>query len=125
MPAALSRGDVILTRFPFTDLTGASLRPALVVSPGAIGRDVILIAISSVVRGDEVASDFTLPVAHSEFAATGLRVQSVFRVHKLVCVERSIVLRRLGRAGPVVQAEVDQRLRAVVGLQAPGPRVVK
>ena len=31
MPApALSRGDVVLTQFPFTDLTGTSLRPALV-----------------------------------------------------------------------------------------------
>ena len=51
MPApTLSRGDVVLTRFPFTDLTGASLRPALVVSPGQIGEDVVLVAVSSVVR---------------------------------------------------------------------------
>ena len=28
----LSRGSVVLTRFPFTDLTGASLRPAVLVS---------------------------------------------------------------------------------------------
>ena len=45
----LSRGDVVLTRFPFTDLTGASPRPAVVVSAGEIGQDVVLAGISSVV----------------------------------------------------------------------------
>ena len=54
----LSRGDIVLTRFPFTDLTGASLRPALVVSPGQIGEDVVLVAISSVVRGSHVPTDY-------------------------------------------------------------------
>jgi mRNA interferase MazF len=59
MPApTLSRGDVVLTRFPFTDLTGASLRPALVVSPGQIGEDVVLVAISSVVRGLHASTDY-------------------------------------------------------------------
>ena len=38
----LSRGDVVLTRFPFTDLTGASHRPAVVVSRGQIGQDIVL-----------------------------------------------------------------------------------
>jgi hypothetical protein len=29
--STLARGEVVLTRFPFTDLTGAALRPAVVV----------------------------------------------------------------------------------------------
>src|ERR671937_169569 len=51
MAAALRRVDVVLTPFPFTDLAGSSLRPALVVSQGAVGRDVVRAGISSVVRG--------------------------------------------------------------------------
>jgi len=31
-------------------LTGALVRPALVVSPGQIGQDIVLVAISSVLR---------------------------------------------------------------------------
>ena len=99
-PPSLSRGDVVLTRFPFTDLTGASLRPALVVSMGQIGQDIILAAISSVLRGTLVPTDYTVDTTHSEFAMTGLRVTSVFRIHKLATVERSVISRRLGRIGP-------------------------
>ena len=99
-PPSLSRGDVVLTRFPFTDLTGASLRPALVISMGQIGQDIILAAISSVLRGTLVPTDYTVDTTHSEFAMTGLRVTSVFRIHKLATVERSVISRRLGRIGP-------------------------
>lgn len=73
-PATHARGDVVLTRFPFTDLTGASLRPAVVVSQGQIGQDLVLVAISSVVRGSVAPTDLPVETAHPEFAATGLRV---------------------------------------------------
>jgi mRNA interferase MazF len=112
----LARGDVVLTRFPFTDLTGAALRPAVVVPQGQIGQDIVLMAISSVVRGARVPTDYTVEPTHPEFALTGLRVTSVFRMHKLAAVERSVIVRRLGRLGPQLQAEVDRLLRVVVGL---------
>jgi mRNA interferase MazF len=116
MSPTLSRGDIVLTRFPFTDLTGASLRPALVVSPGQIGQDIVLVAISSVVRGALAPTDCIVDRTHPEFARTGLRVTSVLRLHKLATVERSVIVRRLGRIGPQLQGEVDRLLRTVVGL---------
>jgi mRNA interferase MazF len=116
MRTMLVRGDVVLTRFPFTDLTGASLRPALVVSRGEIGQDVVLAAISSVVRDAIVPTDCIVEPTHPEFAWTGLRVRSVFRLHKLATVERATIVRRLGRIGPQLQAEVDRILREVLAL---------
>ena len=117
MPAlTLSRGDVVLTRFPFTDLTGASLRPALVVSPGQIGEDVVLVAISSVVRGSRIPTDYIVDTGHPEFPLTGLRVTSVCRLHKLATVERAVIVRRLGHIGPQLQSEIDRLLPAVLGL---------
>lgn len=115
-PPAFSRGDIVLTRFPFTDLTGASLRPAVVVSQGQIGQDIVLAAISSVVRGALAPTDYTIDTTHSEFALTGLRVTSVLRMHKLAAVECSVVVRRLGRLGPRLQAEADRLLHVVLGL---------
>jgi len=112
----LARGDVVLTRFPFTDLTGASLRPAVVVSQGHIGQDLVLIAISSVVRSALAPTDYTVEMTHPACALTGLRVTSVLRIHKLAAVERLVIGRRLGRLGPQLQAEVDRLLRLVLGL---------
>jgi mRNA-degrading endonuclease toxin of MazEF toxin-antitoxin module len=116
MASTLARGDVVLTRFPFTDLTGASLRPALVVSQGQIGQDIVLVAISSVVRGAVAPTDHTVETSHPEFALTGLRVTSVIRTHKLAAVERLVIVRRLGHIGPQLQAEIDRLLHVVLGL---------
>src|SRR5205823_2199996 len=116
MPYSPARGDVVLTKFPFTDLTGSAVRPALVVSQGLIGQDLVLAAISSVLRGSLSPTDFTVDTSHPEFPQTGLRVTSVFRMHKLAAVERSIINRRLGHIGPLLGAEMDRLLRLVLGL---------
>ncbi len=114
--SALSRGEIVLTRFPFTDLTGFSLRPALVVSAGMIGRDIILAAISSIVRKSLSPTDCVVETTHGEFKQTGLRTSSVIRLHKLVTVEQKVIVRRLGRVGPQLSAEVDKLLRVALGL---------
>jgi len=85
-------------------------------SQGQIGQDLVLAAISSVVRGTLAPTDYTVETTHPEFALTGLRVTSVIRMHKLAAVERSVIVRRLGHLGPQLQAEVDRLLRIVLGL---------
>jgi mRNA interferase MazF len=61
-------------------------------------------------------TDYTVESTHPEFTLTGLRVTSVLRTHKLAAVERSVIVRRLGRLGPQLQVEVDRLLRVVLGL---------
>jgi len=109
------RGDIVLTQFPFTDLKGSAVRPAVVVSATGFGRDIILAAISSVVRGGLVASDVFIDCNHPEFSATGLRVTLVARMHKLATVEHSVIVRRLGRLGPQLQSSADGTLRRLLG----------
>ena len=47
----MKRGTVILTPFPFTDLTGNKVRPAIIISvDDRQGNDVIIIFVSSVFR---------------------------------------------------------------------------
>jgi mRNA interferase MazF len=112
----LARGDVVLTQFPFTDLSGSRVRPAVVLSQGQIVDDVVLAAISSVIRGTAFTTDYRVDTLHPEFALTGLRAESVLRMHKLAAVERRVIIRRLGRLGPTLQAEADRLLRQVLGL---------
>lgn len=73
-------------------------------------------AISSVVRGVLAPTDYSIDTTHPEFALIDLRATSALRMHKFAAMERSVVVRRLGRLGPQLQAEVDRRLRVVLGL---------
>ena len=112
----LSRGDVVLVRFPFTDLAGTKLRPAVVVSPGGIGQDVILAAVSSAIPKAVLPTDPLVEDTAPEFPRSGLRRTSIIRLHKLVTLEQRLVVRRLGRIGDNLQGEVDKRLRLSLGV---------
>jgi mRNA interferase MazF len=112
----LTRGDVVLATIPFTDLQSAKLRPALIVSDGLIGKDVILVAISSVVRPTGHEFDVVLSSQHPDFSLSGLLRTSVVRAHHLITVEDRVIVRYLGRLGDRWLNEVTEKLRTVIGV---------
>jgi mRNA interferase MazF len=113
----LKRGDVVLVPFPFTDLTAEKLRPAVIVSPDPQELDVVIAFISSIMPSGEIAeTDFLLTPDHPDFAKTGLKKSSVFKMKKLLTIDRTKLVRRLGRISPPIQDELDRRLRNALGL---------
>jgi len=86
-------GSIVLTRFPFTDLSGDKRRPALVVSRDNQCRaDLVVCFITSVPRtGPDIA-----PIAPSP--GTGLKVPSVVRFDKLATLDPAVITGRLGDA---------------------------
>lgn len=116
--SVLKRGDVVLVPFPFTDLTSEKLRPAVIISVDPQGIDVIIAFISSVVSPKELSeTDYVLRHDDAHFVRTGLKKTSTFRMRKLLTIERSRIIRRLGAVSPAVQKELDIRLGQAVGLQ--------
>ena len=117
--AVVHRGSVVLIRYPFTDLTGAKVRPALVLTPDdLLSRldDVLCLFISAVMPEDLLPTDFVLAPEHPSFPATGLQRRSVFRMHKLALLHKALVLRVLGEGEPSFMHEVNQRLRLALGV---------
>ncbi len=118
----LDRGDVVLVHFPFTDLSGTKLRPALIV--GRVqGDDVILAFMTSRTaagaRGAGSGSTADGSAAHpltardSEFGQTGLKGPALIRLDKIATIHRHLVQRRLGQIGPRTEHAVAQSLRHV------------
>jgi mRNA interferase MazF len=115
--ATLQRGDIVLVPFPFTDLSTEKLWPAVIVYVDAQKNDFIIAFISSVVSPRELSeTDYLLRQDNTDFAQTGLKKTSIFRMSKLLTIERSKIIRRLGRVSPVIQKKLDVRLRRVIGL---------
>jgi len=115
----LARRDVILISFPFTDLSGQKVRPALIVGRPS-GDDVIVAFIGSRVGSAALQpihqAEHLLEPADPEFASTGLKAPSVIRANKLATLHRRIVRRRLGHIGPRTESGVASCLRHVFGL---------
>lgn len=111
------RYRVILVPFPFDDLTGSKVRPAVCLT-NALGahRHVVLAFITSVVPPKLEPTDLLLDSSSADFALTGLRVRSALRLHRMVTVSATIIQRQLGILPPNLQAQVQQRLRTLFAI---------
>lgn len=89
-------GSIVLVRFPFTDLSGAKLRPALVISRGNHQRtDLVLAFITSNVAAPSKDALLIQP-SH----ANGLKASSMVRFDKVVTLETRIIAGKIGDAEP-------------------------
>ncbi len=94
-------GQVILFRFPQTDLAPSKLRPALLLGelPGPY-RDWLLCMISSQISQYVEGFDEMIRVGDADFSRSGLKATSVIRTGRLAVVESKMVIGSIGEIEP-------------------------
>ena len=111
----LSRGDVVLLAVPFTNLSQAKPRPALIVGRPS-GDDIVVAFVTTRLESIDPEAEHLLEPSDSEFAGTGLRSASRIRANEIATLHRDLARRRLGRIGPRTAAVVARSLRHVLEL---------
>ena len=105
----MKKGDIVLIPFPFTDLTGNKLRPALVLLSGSV--DVTVAFITTQLRWKE-SSDVIL----SPTEQNGLKQESLIRLAKLATLDSNLVDGLLGETDSVKIIEVNRNLKDLLKL---------
>jgi mRNA interferase MazF len=111
---AFQRGDVVLVPFPFTDLSAAKTRPAVIVSGAGYHRstrDLILLEITSHLPSSPLPATYPL----RGWQQAGLKKRSVAKV-VLFTLEESQIVHAVGRLTPDDMAGVDNLLRNALDL---------
>ena len=85
------KGDIVVVPYPFSDLTQAKRRPALVVAPAG-GDDLILCQMTSLPRNDPYA----ILIDPSDLAAGSLNHPGYVRPTRLFTADRQVILYRIG-----------------------------
>jgi mRNA interferase MazF len=113
----MNRGKIVLTPFPFTDLSGYKLRPALVVSRSdRAGSDVIIAFIGRHGGLGVGRHELLIEDSHTDFRTTGLKVSSVVKLDKLTTVQATVLIGEIGELSPRLLAEAEKKLRNALGL---------
>jgi len=105
------RGTIILVPFPFTDLTGNKVRPALIISKGKVGEDVVVVFVTSQTKLRENHLVNLTPDQEN-----GLKTTSKIVCSKIATLDAKIVLGEIGLISSVVQQKVDTELKKVLGI---------
>jgi len=108
---------VVLVSFPFDDLSDNKVRPAVCLT-GAVGqhRHVVLAFITSRVPKELLETDVLIKMDDDDFENTGLRVTSTLRLHRMMTVTTDIIRRELGQLSDKQQEIVQEKIKALFGL---------
>ena len=106
--AKFIKGDVVVIPFPFSDLTAAKRRPALVLA-SLKGNDIILCQITSKIIKDS----YSLQVEDVHFIEGSLKQISNIRPNRLFTADSSIILYKIG----TLKAEkTNETIQKVIGI---------
>jgi mRNA interferase MazF len=103
------KGKFVLVPFPFTDLTSAKLRPALVIYVGR--ADVIVAFVSSKMPEKPARHEIVIEQSHPEYRLTGLKAPSVIKLDKVTTILKTLIVGEIGELGPTLKREVNRRIR--------------
>lgn len=111
------KNKIVLVPFPFDDLTGTKLRPALCLtnSISAYSHVVVSFITSQVAKASE-PSDLLILTTDSAFELTGLKVNSSIRLHRLVTIPTYLIQRQLGILPTTYQDDLKEKLNVLFGL---------
>ncbi|WP_263818377.1 type II toxin-antitoxin system PemK/MazF family toxin [Salinibacter sp.] len=109
-------GQIVLFRFPRTDLAEGKLRPALLISevPGPYD-DWLICMISSQLHQQIEGFDELIEEGDSDFQQSGLKKASVVRISRLAVVEGNIFEGRIGKISSDRIQRVRRRIAEWIG----------
>ncbi len=105
------KGTIVLVPFPFTNLTGNKVRPAIIISEKKIGNDIVVVFITSQTKLKEKHQ-----VTITPDSGNGLKVSSRALCAKIATLETKIVLGELGVVSDSITQKIDSELRVVFGI---------
>jgi mRNA interferase MazF len=105
-----SKNEVILVRYPFSNLSGSKVRPAVVVNDVHISQDVIIVPLTSKVTS-LLAGEFVL----TDWKAAGLNVPSAAK-RGIYTIHQSLVMKSIGKLSDTDASSLEHSLREWLGL---------
>jgi mRNA interferase MazF len=117
----VSRGDVVLVDFPYSDRTGSKVRPALVVQSDiwnqALDDTILALITSSGRRRVNSPTQLVIQASSPEGRAAGLRIDSLIQCENLLTYDQSLILRHMGSLPDSIMQQVNGCLNEVLDVK--------
>ena len=105
----MKKGDIILLSFPFTDLKGKKIRPALVLFVSDL--DVIVAFITTQFKWQ---NSYDILLEPNDL--NGLKKTSLVRVSKITTIDKDLILGKLGQLDSFDLQKINQNLLKILDL---------
>ena len=115
----VSRGDVVLVDYPFSDGTGSKVRPALVVQANSLNRRIDDTILASISRSTHRASatQLFIDISTIDGAQSGLRQNSMVQCENLLTYDQGLLIAKIGDLTPFLMQQVNDCLKTSLDLK--------
>jgi len=103
------KGDVVVVPFPFSNLTKAKRRPALVIA-ALEGDDLILCQITS----QTIKDKYAISLNENDFTKGTLKQKSNVRPNRIFTADQHIILYQVAHLNPQKIAEVIEMIASIL-----------
>lgn len=114
----VSRGDVVIVDYPFSDRTGSKVRPALVVQADALNHRITDTILAGISRSTHRASSahLSIDISTPDGGRTGLRQNSVIQCENLLTFDQRLVIAKIGELSGTLMRQAELCLKAALEL---------
>ncbi len=105
-----SKGEVILVRYPFSNLSGSKIRPAIVVSIPHISEDIFIVPLTSKTTS-LLPGEFVL----NHWSKAGLNILTAVK-RGLYTVHQNLIVKSIGKLSDTDAKNLEQSLHAWLGI---------
>ncbi len=107
----MKKGDIILLPFPFTDLKGNKLRPALIL---VVNRNDIVVAFITTNERLKQKTDIIIEPKQSN----GLKKRSIVLLNKIATLDKALVIGKIGYLTVSELKDVDKSLLMIFDIDS-------
>ena len=106
----MKKGDIVLIRFPFSDLSGSKLRPALILI--STETDVTVCFITTQLQWED-----KLDITINPSLVNGLKKLSLLRISKFSTIDKDLILGRIGYLENNYLSKLNKNLIEILQLE--------
>lgn len=106
-----SKNEIILVRYPFSDLSGSKVRPAVVISAPHVSNDVIIVPLTSRISS-LLLGEFVL----NHWKEAGLNIPTAAK-RGIFTVKENLVIKIVGKLESPDSKKLEKSLRLWLGLK--------
>lgn len=104
------KNEVVLVRYPFSNLSGSKVRPAVIVNAPHVSQDIIIVPLTSKTV-PLLAGEFVL----IEWSQAGLNVSSALK-RGLYTAYQNLIVKAIGKLSDTDADSLERALRSWLGL---------
>jgi mRNA interferase MazF len=105
----MEKGDIVLIPFPFTDLSGNKLRPAIVLAQTSL--DITVCFVTTQLHWQDATDILLQPNSNN-----GIKKPSLIRVSKLATLDKGLALGKIGSIDSNKISELNSKLKQLLQL---------